>query len=87
MKKLWGKEGYLPKKESQVEKDNIKPVLQGSASVEHVADNFIPQSEQEIIGLLEGEKEKQQLASTLFIGLGSQGSLSLVWQLITTSQE
>ncbi|KAJ6664102.1 hypothetical protein lerEdw1_008317 [Lerista edwardsae] len=78
VKKLWGKEGYLPKKESQVEKDNIKPVLQGSASVEHVADNLMPQSEQEVIGLLEGEKEKQQLASTLFVGLGSQGSLSLM---------
>lgn len=79
VKKLWGREGYLPKKESQVEKENIKPILQGSTSAEHVADNFISQTEQEIkVGLLEGEKEKQQLASTLFVGLGSQSSLNLM---------
>ncbi|XP_066492223.1 AP-4 complex subunit epsilon-1 [Tiliqua scincoides] len=86
VKKLWGKEGYLPKKENQVEKD-IKPVLQGSTSAEHVTDNFISQPEQEIVDLLEGEKEKQQLASTLFVGLGSQSSLSLMGKGDSTTQK
>lgn len=79
VKKLWGKEGYLPPKESQLEKEEIrKAVLQGNPSVDHGIGNPPSESEQEITGLPEGEKEKQQLASTLFVGLGSQGSISLV---------
>ncbi|XP_044294755.1 AP-4 complex subunit epsilon-1 isoform X2 [Varanus komodoensis] len=69
VKKLWGKEGYLPQKESQVEKEeSVKPM-------ERLVAHYPPQSEQEITGLSEEEKEKQQLASTLFVGLGSQGSM------------
>lgn len=86
VKKLWGKEGYLPKKESQAEKeDNAKSVLEGSAFAEHIVGNFPFQPEQEMAGPLEGEEEKRQLASTLFVGIGSQSSISLVWQLIAVS--
>nr|XP_034987319.1 AP-4 complex subunit epsilon-1 isoform X1 [Zootoca vivipara] len=88
VKKLWGKEGYLPKKESQAEKeDNAKSVTEGSAFAEHIVGNFPFQPEQEMTGPLEGEEEKRQLASTLFVGLGSQSSISLMGKRDSTAQK
>ncbi|XP_062998596.1 AP-4 complex subunit epsilon-1 [Elgaria multicarinata webbii] len=88
VKKLWGKEGYLPQKESQVEKeDSVNPVLHGSAFAEHIVASLPLQSEQATTSLSEGEKEKQQLASTLFVGLGSQGSVSLMGKGDSTAQK
>uniref|UniRef100_A0A670KJX8 AP-4 complex subunit epsilon n=1 Tax=Podarcis muralis TaxID=64176 RepID=A0A670KJX8_PODMU len=88
VKKLWGKEGYLPKKESQAEKeDNAKSVLEGSAFAEHIVGNFPFQPEQEMAGPLEGEEEKRQLASTLFVGIGSQSSISLMGKRDSTAQK
>ncbi|XP_053128364.1 AP-4 complex subunit epsilon-1 isoform X2 [Hemicordylus capensis] len=87
VKKLWGKEGYLPKKESQLEKeDGIQPVTQGSASGEQITSLSAP-SEQAVPGLSEGEKEKQQLALTLFVGLGTQGSISLMGKADSAPQK
>ncbi|XP_060116159.1 AP-4 complex subunit epsilon-1 [Heteronotia binoei] len=88
VKKLWGKEGYLPKKESLVEKeDSVKPAIESSTSAEHAVDNFALQSEQEITSLSKEEKEKQQLASTLFVGLGLQGNVSLMGKGDSTAQK
>ncbi|XP_061451099.1 AP-4 complex subunit epsilon-1 isoform X2 [Rhineura floridana] len=88
VKKLWGKEGYLPQKESQVEKeDNTKPALQGIAFVEHIVSNFPSQPEQEVTEPSEEEERKRQLASTLFVGLGSQSSISLMGKGDSTTQK
>ncbi|KAL8197217.1 UNVERIFIED_CONTAM: hypothetical protein K2H54_015907 [Gekko kuhli] len=88
VKKLWGKEGYLPKKESLVEKeDSVKHTAESSTSVERTVGNFALQSEQEITSLSKEEKEKQQLASTLFVGLGLQGSVSLMGKGDSTAQK
>nr|XP_056721850.1 AP-4 complex subunit epsilon-1 [Euleptes europaea] len=88
VKKLWGKEGYLPKKESLVEKeDSLKPPIESSLPAEHPAGNFALHSEREITSLSEEEKEKQQLASTLFVGLGTQGSVSLMGKGDPTAQK
>ncbi|KAH0619956.1 hypothetical protein JD844_014423 [Phrynosoma platyrhinos] len=88
VKKLWGKEGYLPQKESQVEnEDNIKPVLLGSTVMENIVCNFPSHTEQETPGLSEGEEVKQQLASTLFVGLSSQGDISLMGRSDATTQK
>uniref|UniRef100_A0A6J0TDY9 AP-4 complex subunit epsilon-1 isoform X1 n=3 Tax=Pogona vitticeps TaxID=103695 RepID=A0A6J0TDY9_9SAUR len=80
VKQLWGKEGYLPKKGSPVEKeDSIRPVPQSSSPLaEPPVGHFPSQAGQEASSLSEEEKEKQQLASTLFVGLGSQGSVNLM---------
>ncbi|XP_054858863.1 AP-4 complex subunit epsilon-1 [Eublepharis macularius] len=88
VKKLWGKEGYLPKKESLVEKeDSVKTVAESNTSSECTVGNFVSQPKQEIPSLSEEEKEKQQLASTLFVGLGSQGSVSLMGKGSSTGQK
>uniref|UniRef100_A0A803SV57 AP-4 complex subunit epsilon n=1 Tax=Anolis carolinensis TaxID=28377 RepID=A0A803SV57_ANOCA len=88
VKKLWGKEGYLPQKESPVEnEDSIKPVLPSSTIAENIVGSFPSTSEQKTPGLLEGEKEKQQLASSLFVGLSSQSSISLMGKGDTVTQK
>ncbi|XP_077174190.1 AP-4 complex subunit epsilon-1 [Paroedura picta] len=79
VKKLWGKEGYLPKKESPVGKeDSSKPAVESSVSAEPAVNSSALQSEQGTASPSKEEKEKQHLASTLFVGLGLQGSVSLM---------
>ncbi|XP_034639073.1 AP-4 complex subunit epsilon-1 isoform X1 [Trachemys scripta elegans] len=79
VRKLWGKEGYLPKKENKTGKeDKTQPVPQDSILTAHVVDPPLMQSEQQVVSLSEEEKEKQQLASTLFVGLGSNSTISLM---------
>ncbi|XP_060611256.2 AP-4 complex subunit epsilon-1 [Anolis sagrei] len=88
IKKLWGKEGYLPQKESPVEnEDSIKSVLPTSTILENIVGNFPSTSEPKTPVLSEGEKEKQQLASTLFVGLSSQSSISLMGKGDTATQK
>ncbi|XP_064373425.1 AP-4 complex subunit epsilon-1 isoform X2 [Dromaius novaehollandiae] len=78
VKKLWGKEGYLPKKENKIGKeDEALTVPRGSLLAGHVADPPVSQSDQ-VATFSEEEKEKQQLASTLFVGLGSNAGVSLM---------
>ncbi|XP_007422248.1 AP-4 complex subunit epsilon-1 [Python bivittatus] len=87
VKKLWGKEGYLPQKKNQVEEEeSIQAVLQGSPFVEPVVNSFPLQPKQEMTDLAEGMKEKQQLASALFVGLGSQSNISLLGKGDPTAQ-
>uniref|UniRef100_A0A8C8VP45 AP-4 complex subunit epsilon n=1 Tax=Pelusios castaneus TaxID=367368 RepID=A0A8C8VP45_9SAUR len=88
VRKLWGKEGYLPKKENNTEKeDKAQPVPQDSILVGHAVDPPLAQSELQSVRLSEEEKEKQQLASTLFAGLGSNSSISLMGKADTTTQK
>lgn len=79
IKKLWGKEGYLPKKESGTgDKPEASHVPAEGATVENVdqattrkdqAQGHIPSTE---------EKEKQLLASSLFVGLGPENTVDLL---------
>lgn len=75
---MWGKDGYLVKREpveeaGQVEVPNLHPSLspEAKAAVSH---SQTPTSK----ASPELEPEKQQLASSLFVGLASHSSLSLV---------
>ncbi|XP_052039478.1 AP-4 complex subunit epsilon-1 isoform X2 [Apodemus sylvaticus] len=78
IKKLWGKEGYLPKKESGTgDKPEAPHVPAEGATMESVdqastrkdqAQGHTPSSE---------EKEKQLLASSLFVGLGPENTINL----------
>lgn len=77
VKRVWGKEGYLPQKEV-TESSAVVDKLQSSNK--EVA-THVPQLELEPEPELEPshvDQEKQQLASSLFVGLGSQNSTSLV---------
>ncbi|KAG8145027.1 putative AP-4 complex subunit epsilon protein, partial [Naja naja] len=80
VKKLWSKEGYLPQNKNQEGKEEktTEAALQGGPSAETVASSFPSQPKEEMTDQAEGTKEKQQLASALFVGLGSQGSTNLM---------
>ncbi|OXB79953.1 UNVERIFIED_CONTAM: hypothetical protein H355_009768 [Colinus virginianus] len=87
VRKLWGKEGYLPKKESKAGKeDEPQAVSCGSLLAGRVAEPPVSQSDQ-VSNLSEEEKEKQQLASTLFVGLGSHASVSLMGKVDLSTQK
>ncbi|NXK50184.1 AP4E1 protein, partial [Chauna torquata] len=85
--KLWGKEGYLPKKESKAGKqDEPQTATCGSLLAGQVIDPPASQSDQ-VSSLSEEEKEKQQLASTLFVGLGSNAGVSLMGKVDMATQK
>uniref|UniRef100_A0A8C2U8X1 AP-4 complex subunit epsilon n=1 Tax=Coturnix japonica TaxID=93934 RepID=A0A8C2U8X1_COTJA len=87
VRKLWGKEGYLPKKESKVGKeDEPQTVSCSSLLAGRVAETPVSQSDQ-VSSLSEEEKEKQQLASTLFVGLGSNAGVSLMGKVDLSTQK
>ncbi|XP_042680627.1 AP-4 complex subunit epsilon-1 isoform X2 [Centrocercus urophasianus] len=87
VRKLWGKEGYLPKKESKVGKeDEPQTVSCSSLLAGRVAECPVSQSDQ-VSSLSEEEKEKQQLASTLFVGLGSNTGVSLMGKVDLSTQK
>ena len=77
VKRVWGKEGYIPQKEPSLTPAAVEepsdvvqpPHQQGAPETSH------PEPEPELPQL---DQEKQQLASSLFVGLGSQNSTSLV---------
>lgn len=78
VRKLWGKEGYLPKKENKTGKGNEPETVPcGTLLAGQVGEPPALQPDQGA-SLSEEDKEKQQLASTLFIGLGSSAGVSLV---------
>ncbi|XP_019474993.1 AP-4 complex subunit epsilon-1 isoform X2 [Meleagris gallopavo] len=87
VRKLWGKEGYLPKKESKVgREDEPQTVSCSSLLAGRVAECPLSQSDQ-VSSLSEEEKEKQQLASTLFVGLGSNTGVSLMGKVDLSTQK
>lgn len=86
VRRLWGKEGYLPKKENKVGKENEPQTVScGSLLAGQVCDPPALRSDQ-AARLPEEDKEKQQLASTLFVGLGSNAGVSLVSGSFVTYQ-
>ncbi|XP_043083718.1 AP-4 complex subunit epsilon-1 [Puntigrus tetrazona] len=73
VKRVWGKDGYLPQKEA-----TAPPVDEPSAAVQapcqqEAAERAEPQPEPSTIN-----QDKQQLASSLFVGLGVGSSMSLL---------
>ncbi|KAK3526291.1 hypothetical protein QTP70_022699 [Hemibagrus guttatus] len=81
VKRVWGKEGYLPQKEvseSSAVVDKLNSVLQSSNKEVAIHDSQLepkPEPETEPPHV---DQEKQQLASSLFVGLGSQNCTSLL---------
>ncbi|XP_030352578.1 AP-4 complex subunit epsilon-1 isoform X2 [Strigops habroptila] len=87
VRKLWGKEGYLPKKENKEGKEKEPQTVScGSLSAGQVGDPPALRSDQ-VASISEEDKEKQQLASTLFIGLGSNAGVSLMGKADTATQK
>ncbi|XP_049668826.1 AP-4 complex subunit epsilon-1 isoform X1 [Accipiter gentilis] len=87
VRRLWGKEGYLPKKENKVGKENEPQAVScGSLLAGQMGDPPALRSDQ-VTNLSEEDKEKQQLASTLFIGLGSNAGVSLMGKADTATQK
>uniref|UniRef100_A0A8C5N069 AP-4 complex subunit epsilon n=1 Tax=Leptobrachium leishanense TaxID=445787 RepID=A0A8C5N069_9ANUR len=87
VKKVWGKEGYLLKKENLLGKtEPYSPPVESGISVgddEELARNGIDQL---MPPLSEEEQERKQLASTLFVGLGSN-AVSLMGKSDRTKQK
>lgn len=78
VKKVWGKEGYLLKKESKPTKPgSISPPLESGISLGEDEEHPGMSGEQSLELISEDEREKKQLASSLFVGLGSS-SVSLM---------
>ncbi|XP_057253422.1 AP-4 complex subunit epsilon-1 isoform X2 [Pezoporus wallicus] len=87
VRKLWGKEGYLPKKASKEGKEEEPQTASCSTlSAGQVQDPPALWSDQ-VASISEEDKEKQQLASTLFIGLGSNAGVSLMGKAETATQK
>ncbi|XP_069046608.1 AP-4 complex subunit epsilon-1 isoform X2 [Lepisosteus oculatus] len=87
VRKVWGKEGYLPQKEAP-EESTLKalskptrtpaqsPSMEGTTPQECRINEATPEQDQ----------ERQQLASSLFVGLGSHNSLCLMGKSEVASQ-
>ncbi|KAM5171889.1 AP-4 complex subunit epsilon-1 [Mantella aurantiaca] len=72
IKKVWGKEGYLLKKESKSSKpESISPPLESGISLGEDDEHAGISGEPSVELISEEEQEKKQLASSLFVGLGS----------------
>uniref|UniRef100_A0A4W3JW95 AP-4 complex subunit epsilon n=1 Tax=Callorhinchus milii TaxID=7868 RepID=A0A4W3JW95_CALMI len=76
VKKVWGKEGYLRRREAKEEAGGkASPAPEGKPTEQPAA---TPSAE---------EQEKQQLASSLFVGLGSNNSVNLMGKLQNPTQK
>nr|XP_057931097.1 AP-4 complex subunit epsilon-1 [Doryrhamphus excisus] len=84
VKRVWGREGYLAQREPAEEPAPVEapsPVH----PVEPVGEISVSQ-DQTLSTTVAGKLEKQQLASSLFVGLGSQTSVSLMGKSEQTPQ-
>ncbi|XP_056137816.1 AP-4 complex subunit epsilon-1 [Lampris incognitus] len=78
MKRVWGREGYLAQREPVDETAQVEvPSPLWSPSQLGGVDNTHEQTPS-LTPTPESEKEKQQLASSLFVGLGSHNAVSLM---------
>ncbi|XP_075388253.1 AP-4 complex subunit epsilon-1 isoform X2 [Tenrec ecaudatus] len=84
IKKLWGKEGYLPKKESMTS-DDVEPVEAGA--LEKVDQTAMRKDPPPALTPSREEREKQLLASSLFVGLGSESTINLLGKADTVSHK
>ncbi|EDL80098.1 similar to Adapter-related protein complex 4 epsilon 1 subunit (Epsilon subunit of AP-4) (predicted), isoform CRA_a [Rattus norvegicus] len=79
IKKLWGKEGYLPKKESgAADKLEAAHAPAESAMMENVDQAMTRKDQAQGHTPSTEEKEKQLLASSLFVGLGPENTINLL---------
>uniref|UniRef100_A0A7N9ICW9 AP-4 complex subunit epsilon n=1 Tax=Macaca fascicularis TaxID=9541 RepID=A0A7N9ICW9_MACFA len=87
IKKLWGKEGYLPKKESKTgDESGALPIPQESI-MENVDQAITKKDQSQVLTQSKEEKEKQLLASSLFVGLGSESTVNLLGKADTVSHK
>ena len=87
IKKLWGKEGYLPKKESKTgDETEAPPVSQESIMVENGDQTVTKKDPSQVLTQSKEEKEKRLLASSLFVGLGSENTINLVSSQLYSSE-
>ncbi|XP_069480915.1 AP-4 complex subunit epsilon-1 isoform X2 [Ambystoma mexicanum] len=88
VKKAWGKEGYLLKKESPIETaTEVHPSAPSCTPLEEDLALGMSATDQLVNHVSEEEKERQQLASTLFVGLGFNGSVNLMGKSESGSQK
>ncbi|XP_019520389.1 PREDICTED: AP-4 complex subunit epsilon-1 [Hipposideros armiger] len=88
IKKLWGKEGYLHKKESRTgDETEAPPVPQESVVMENVDQTVTKKDQSQVPTQSKEEKEKQLLASSLFVGLGSESTINLLGKADTVSHK
>nr|XP_030698739.1 AP-4 complex subunit epsilon-1 isoform X5 [Globicephala melas] len=88
IKKLWGKEGYLPKKESKTgDETEALPVPQENIIMENVDQIITKNDHSQALTQSKEEKEKQLLASSLFVGLGSESTINLLGKADTLSHK
>ncbi|XP_021100189.1 LOW QUALITY PROTEIN: AP-4 complex subunit epsilon-1-like [Heterocephalus glaber] len=79
VKKLWGKEGYLPQKESAARDGAEAPPLPPEVwAAENIDKAAAKRSQAQVLAPSKEEKEKQLLASSLFVGLGSESIINLL---------
>ncbi|KAB1278174.1 AP-4 complex subunit epsilon-1 [Camelus dromedarius] len=88
IKKLWGKEGYLPKKGSKTgDETEAPPVPQETMIMENVDQTMTKKDQSQVPTQSKEEKEKQLLASSLFVGLGSESTVNLLGKVDTVSHK
>ncbi|KAJ1180655.1 hypothetical protein NDU88_005875 [Pleurodeles waltl] len=88
VKKVWGKEGYLLKKGSRIEAPaEVRTSTLNCTSLGEDISPSLACSEQLINQVSPEEKEKQQLASSLFIGLGFNTSINLMGRSDSSTQK
>ncbi|XP_076983988.1 AP-4 complex subunit epsilon-1 isoform X2 [Tamandua tetradactyla] len=87
IKKLWGKEGYLPKKENKLgDEIEAQAIPQENVIMENVDQTITKKDKSQSLTQSKEEKEKQLLASSLFVGLGSESTISLLGKADNISQ-
>ncbi|KAG8505241.1 AP-4 complex subunit epsilon-1 [Galemys pyrenaicus] len=85
IKKLWGKEGYLPKKENKTGNETEAPTVpQENIIIENIDQTVTKKDQSPLLTQSKEEKEKYLLASSLFVGLGSESTISLLGKADTT---
>ncbi|XP_042543570.1 AP-4 complex subunit epsilon-1 [Dipodomys spectabilis] len=78
VKKLWGKEGYLPKESKGGDEAEAPPVPPETAILENRDQAITRNDQSQVLTQSKEEKEKQMLASSLFVGLGSENTIHLL---------
>ncbi|KAK1339054.1 hypothetical protein QTO34_019727 [Cnephaeus nilssonii] len=87
IQKLWGKEGYLPKKESKTGDETEAPPVPQESIIENVDQTITKKDPSQLLTQSKEEKEKQLLASSLFVGLGSESTVNLLGKADTISHK
>ncbi|XP_017373369.1 AP-4 complex subunit epsilon-1 [Cebus imitator] len=87
IKKLWGREGYLPKKESKTGDESGAPPIPQESIMENVDQAITKKDQSQALTQSKEEKEKQLLASSLFVGLGSESTVNLLGKADTVSHK